>query len=311
MKFRAAAIVAPVAAAALLYALYALYAFTRAKLPRRTLPAPPSRAQDLSCFLYDRPPRTGSTTIFHALRNCTVLHHGFAALRSPQLQDEYAVVDRMLRLLQGPRRSLVEKHAKLARPALAALRARCRRLLYVTSCRPMRERLWSRQKYRAVPGNVNSTLTDADHDHALKKLRTDTRNEPFLEAHPYLERGEIPAELEDAERLVPDYVIRNGQHGKFTEDLQKLLAALGCDPHFTPTNVHESDRDREVVKGIKLKLGDKIYKKLVNIAEAKNEMGLEKARQFMREAAEERERDLAEGEKNGEELAKTKSRRKQ
>ena len=219
-----------------------------------------------------------------ALKKCIVDQLGFQELPYEHLQDSNKLVHNMLSLLSGPRRALVSKHLRFSVRDLERIRARCRSLYYVTSCRDMRERIWSRQKYRFKSGNVNSTLTEEEHSVAVEKMLRDTRNEPFLEAHPYLDRQERKIDIAEVDKLVPDYVVRNVD-GLFGSDLEALLKALGCNEHFVTNNMHENEWDGEdVLRLLKLKLGNVIFRKLRMHGDRVNTGGLLRARRFVERA---------------------------
>lgn len=234
-------------------------------------------ASQRSCFVYDRPPRTGSTTVARALRAC-LGHQGYT---QPLLQNRLnrrLLVERMLRL-PGEKIGMFSKHFYMNGEDVRRMREECGTLFYVTSCRPMRERMWSAAKYQFSEGNVNSSLTEEMREEAVRKVKKDRKTEAMLEGYPYLGADERAMEVREGERLRPDYVIRSGS---MKEDLGRLLRALDCGGSFDSKNVHKAEEERgPVLERVKIRMGDKTFDKLNQLAGEVNERGLEKAKAFV------------------------------
>lgn len=233
-----------------------------------------------SCFVYDRPPRTGSTTVAKALKSCLV-GRGY---RQPLAESRWVrtlLVGRML-ALAGEKVGLLSRHMYMSGGDVQRLRKECAVLLYVSSCKPMRERLWSAAKYRLSDGNGNSSLSEAMKDEAVRKLGEDRKTEMFLEGYPYLGEDEKSLGVGAEGRLVPDYVVRAE---RMEEDLGKLLEALKCEGEFESRNVHQAEAEAEeesraFLKRLRLRMGDETFRKLNERAERGNEEGLRKVAAF-------------------------------
>lgn len=229
------------------------------------------------CFVYDRPPRTGSTTVSRALKSC-LLAQGF---RQPLLESRWVrilLVTRML-ALDDDKVGLISKHMYMNGEDIRRMRAECGKLVYVSSCKPMRERLWSAAKYRFSDGNVNSSLTEEMKESAVTSVAKDMKTEPFLEDYPYLGKDERANGTPESERMTPDYVIR----AEFMDDdLGKLLRALGCESGFDSKNVHKADEERKAfLKRLPLRRRDETFEKLNRLAKQGNEKGLRKIKDFL------------------------------
>ena len=124
------------------------------------LPPPPPDAEyeryrgdakplEAFCLLYDRPPRTGSTTIGSSLFRC--FKSRFAQPASADLQNSNLLVRNLLRL-RSRKLMLVSKHLHLSRDDVLNLRRECRYLLYISSCRAMSGAVVVRCEVQAAHG---------------------------------------------------------------------------------------------------------------------------------------------------------------
>lgn len=251
------------------------------------------------CFLYDRPQRTGSSTMVFALRECILNTLNFSEslypnrfIKNEQIQRLFALatIDRNLK------RAVVSNHVHMAGNDVNLLRSNCKSLLYVSSTRPIMDRLWSRAKYHEMQkasrdrdktgffllNTRNESVTEAQFEAAIsQKEKIIIKHELALENFPYMDRFENEVLLGKGERIVPDYIVRNGLHGFYNQDLTMLLSALGCSTNFTPANQHPNYGG---MKGSYAdyvpRKGDALYKRLMRIASSGNEHGLRRAAQF-------------------------------
>ena len=227
------------------------------------------------CFIYDRPPRTASTTAATALKLC-LYARGFAQPAVASRAARALVVRRMLSL-GSARVGVFSRHVQLGAGDARRVRAGCAALVYVSGCRPMRARLWSAAKY-AVAGRGNATVGGAARRRAEALVEGDGWVEAMYEAYPYVDGDGQPNGTPGAERLVPDYVVRAGSLEK---DLGGLLGAMGCAERFRSDNVHEEEGADGFLDGVRLEHGDATYRRLERLAREGNERGLQKIRDFM------------------------------
>lgn len=249
------------------------------------------------CILYDRPPRTGSTTIGTTLETC-LRRRGYALLSTKGTARTRANVVPRLTALAARRTHVasVRQHVYTHPGQLRRLRAACGRLLLVTSTAPMLPRLLSMVKYSTFEGHRNATVPATILAAELLRKGTKLRKrEAFFEAYPYVEHEQ---ELEqehtaarnssDSLRLTPHYVVTR-QH--LARDLRALLAALHCPTLPIETrNVHvvryalgEGRREaREAMEqaGEMVGMGDRQYREMMALARERNRAGLQLARTF-------------------------------
>lgn len=229
-----------------------------------------------SCFVYDRPPRTGSTTVARALKAC-MSKRGYRQPRAESRWVRTELVGRMLGL-SGGKVGLLSNHMYMSAGDVERMKRECGKLLYVSSCKRMRERLWSAAKYRFSEGIGNFSLKEEMKVEAVGMVWRDRRTEMFLEGYPYLGVDEKKIEVAEEGKLVPDYVVRAE---RMEEDLGRLLEALKCEGTFQSRNVHEADEEsRDFLKKLPLRMGDAAFRRLNSMAEETNEKGLRKAEAF-------------------------------
>lgn len=236
------------------------------------------------CLVYDRPPRTASSTAGLALQQCWS-QRGFYIANQVRVNFKKTVA-----YMLSSRQMFVaaaSNHVYFDNGQYDLLLNRCDQLFYVTSTRPMKDRLISyalgtieRHTYTL---DRNISISEKDIATAEKLLRKKGRRmEESLENYPYRKRANQESEIR------PDYIIR---HDFFAEDLSNLLDAFSCESHFQSVNVHhmkdgeenlqtESEFDAaERLKHIDVPLnwGDATYKRLRPYADVFNEEGLRKA----------------------------------
>lgn len=224
----------------------------------------------IRCVLYDRPPRTGSTTVSNALATC--LHkRGFRVNSFVRPDDRNASIARGLGLLATERDArsrdrrrdvaIVASHVWMTPEDVGLLRQHCAHIVYVTSAAAMWERVWSAAKMVSVKErNGNTRLDGRMLDNAAHWLAQSNRPYArFYDAYPWIrltgpqrmrEDGkhmeEIPHEYQPVRTdppFHPDFVIRKDV---LLADLGALLVALGCD-RLRPrsTNVHKELDDAD------------------------------------------------------------------
>lgn len=240
--------------------------------PPFALPSPRPEHPDTRCILYDRPPHTASTTLSEALTACLSTRN-FSQTPLPYDSIPEHLIIANLVAQTPPRRSATMKHLQISARDVLALRARCPRLLYITSTRSMPDRILSSAKYVQTTGHGHSNLTRSQIIHAARTALGDLANERRLEHYPFSENL----------RLLPDYIVR---HHAFQHDFSNLLGALRCDPAFPTLNVHRPvhRRDDSVLRRVRanitLHYADARHRRLVALAEQRNEDGLRLARTF-------------------------------
>lgn len=225
--------------------------------------------EGVSCLLYDKPPRTGSTTLANALRGCLEAK-GFTSITIPISSIEKDAVIRDMLSKPGKKKSSVIKHVMVSDSDIRKLQRECETLLYVTSSRPMKERISSAAKYGMTKKHGNSTLSKDHYNKVLKRATEDDVTEGLLEKYPFTGRS----------RIEPNYVIR---YERFEEDLSLLLQSLQCSVSVRRANVHEfgdDEADERLKDAISLKFGDARYKELTRLGAERNPDGAAIARTF-------------------------------
>lgn len=223
------------------------------------------------CIIYDRPPRTGSTTIGSSLRKC-LAPKGYAQGRGGAERGMF-----VRNMLETDSRlgAVLTRHMYMKQDDVDMIRAQCQKVLYVTSTARMKDRLWSAAKYKLRGGNGNVTVSgEKMRAKVVANLKKDTRNVAFLESYPWLGEGE--KEMLVADKLEVDYVVRKE---RMAEDLGRLLQAFGCGGKFESENMHvASFEGGDVWDGVYVG-EDETYKRLCERAKG-NDEGLRKARLF-------------------------------
>lgn len=179
------------------------------------------------CFIYDRPPRTGSSTISDALETCLRGKDYVLAYARTQEERQF-VVSHMLQFRRTTR-GAVHSHVYMNQNDTTFIRQVCDIVLYVTSTNPMIRRIVSQVKYSLFEGHGNASVSTSDVISALQ-TRDFTKYEEFLERYPY-----VYQEVNVRNQLIPDYIIRATQ---LEYDLTRLLRALRCRDKLESQNVH-------------------------------------------------------------------------
>ena len=225
------------------------------------------------CVFYDRPPRTGSTTIADALETC-LISKGYELTKAVNRSMRSEVVSRMVES-EEMRIGAVKGHLKMVLEDVTALRRKCDRLLYITSVRPMRERLASSVKYGLFKGHGNKTIKSDAFETALDGAISLEKQEVYLEHYPYI-RDPVPSLKQ---RLRPSYIIRPEE---LMHDTVRLLRSLSCSNTPSVDNVHpvKAKSGQDPSSKIELRLGDALYRHLYAAAAKQNERGLKLATNF-------------------------------
>ncbi|PXF48235.1 hypothetical protein BWQ96_01924 [Gracilariopsis chorda] len=234
---------------------------------------PSSQTPSIRCFIYDRPPRTASTTIGTALQSCLRRHH---FRQPPREKQRSAIPYTIFDNLQTPRKALLSRHFYLNSRTVSLLRKRCSTLFYITSCAPIEERLLSASKYTLSGGHGNSTLDDQQMHAAAEKANSSTRQKRFLNHYPYVDDDKKPINVSTP--LVPNYVIRKPH---LRQDLTKLLQTLQCDTSFVSGNVHRAPADESQILQHITAGDDTLYQTLARRALSHNALGLQQLKQFI------------------------------
>lgn len=252
------------------------------------------------CVIYDKTPRTGSSTVSGALRSClrSSLEFSFPTITSKVDYDR--MISHTLNWTSD-RVALAGTHFKMPPEEIIQFRRSCRWMFYITSTRPMTERIASRAKSFVSSGKtyMNTSLSTAQMkeawDRAIKMI-DEGEDEKRMERYPF-----------DGWVLSPDYIIRSDY---FRGDLSDLLQAFNCSGSFYSKNMHalEDDNSTETSNNssdssdseddsasldidesetlvdfdnLPIRLRDKRHKRLTLLAQKQNERGLEKAAEMI------------------------------
>lgn len=252
------------------------------------------------CLLYDKAPRTGSTTVARSLENCWKSIRGIDITNRDERFDTGITM-----LLETPYRqvtALVGSHFTISISDTTAMQSKCENVLYFTSTRTMSERLWSEAKYFVSEATAKRNTSLAVDDVPLVWFTLFERlyeSELYLENYPFVKSyknpGTFSRNLID-QMIVPSYVIRT-EH--MYRDLSFLLKAFQCsDENIRVTNMPtvEGKKDEKASFGasdnefqntpknlssIPLRFDDYRNKYLLQLAESVNEYGLLSARKVV------------------------------
>lgn len=250
------------------------------------------------CFLYDRPMRTGSSTVIMALVKCFRAKH-WSIARHIIGNDRGQTVPINLDV-PSKRYAFTHGHMWLGEDDVRLLHSRCDAFVYVSSCAPLWQQLWSAAKMLSNARlNANTTLDERKTERAFDWLRDVNRTKSYMdmyEFYPFIRLTEpmvlpegvkrfpdLPPHFERAPittRFVPDFVIRKNN---LSDDLPRLLNALSCPQNFTSKNIHETELvDNDIMEKVKEITGagdGQTYTRLMRVA-MDNDKGLERIRAF-------------------------------
>lgn len=264
-KQRRACLVILILSLSFLFCLYVLFGFqgydptTFGTLTRdaRT-PLAGSKTEEESgpeiCLVYDRPPRTGSSTAGRAFQECWDGLY-FEIVNKKRLSDDADTVKTLVK--SGPFVAATSYHFIITADDLVNLTTRCKNLFYITSTRALRERIIS----TALGSVEKHTFTFADNvtlreDEIPVAMSIANRRaealERKLESYPY---------RNTEERITPDYIIR---YQNFSEDLAAILQAFGCSGSFESVNIHilDDNKSEPSEKSDQNELGNSANKRL-------------------------------------------------
>lgn len=261
------------------------------------------------CVIYDKSPRTGSSTILNMLRKCWMQLKYKYRRRLPHLLQKYPNITYIQHALNisEHRVMIAGEHFRMNQDDVISLATNCERLFYITSTRPMQERILSKAKFECSGGRTykNTTVSKKGRVKIISKISDieyTSAAEKRLEEYPFSTSFTIP----------PDYVIRSSY---LVDDLRLLLDAFSCqDVEVWSKNVHvynkfwsqqrrvssidDSDEDtpqdddeidnedispieHEDLMKIDLLYNDMRHKEMLRWADRFNERGLEKAANFI------------------------------
>lgn len=179
------------------------------------------------CLIYDKPKRTGSTTISRALHRCWSSTYGV----EPHVGESNASAGtaRMLSLNQTVVAHSL-RHIYFSDDDCASIDARCRQYFHVTSTRSMGARIASYGKVVALQKTLGRNFTATSTSDSLRKIvyHMVKRGKRLEFAY---ERGAFKG----VRKLRNDYIIRNH---RLQSDLDDLLRAFDCPPLTHSTNTH-------------------------------------------------------------------------
>ncbi len=244
-------------------------------------------ANERRCVIYDRPFRTGSTTIDVTLGIC-LDYKGYANVRPLLGENRTNGITYMLGFNEL-NRSSVRPHIFMNRKDHDRIINGCDCLLYVTSTARMVDRVISRFKYNLIEGHGNSTYNLRKLNKKVKRHLKGRRYRIHADEEEYTNYPYVKEKVSEYERIVPQYVIRKEY---LTEDLTALLNALNCEglPIFSD-NIHSTlstkTQNYEAVIGKLrtaiskvLRTNDYRFQKLSKLSETRNKFGLQAAAYF-------------------------------
>lgn len=281
----------PLSAATKLYAVL-LFAFTIVTFVQWRAPTAPASSslhtpsnavsdipagapgQHRVCLLFDKPPRTASSTVTFALGACWLRRWRLQAPHDVKPQQPFnQSIDWMLDL-PSPFVAHYRRHVELSPENMDAITHRCDNFFYVTTTRSMRGRLRSFAKMSSGGGNLTSrnatvVLARLKKDRAVLLQRA-REEEARYEQYPFKVRGTA---------IPPDFVIRYDQ---IEDDLPRLLRAFGCDGAFNTTNTHRIVDEEGLEVGDDAvsfidkasRRGDRRHNNLTAHANSQNDQGL-------------------------------------
>lgn len=249
--------------------------------------AAPQKAQRPRCILYDRPLRTGSTTISRTLDRC-LQQKGYHVLRAAGRNITRENVMHRLAADTSLKRASLLQHVYATVDDFASVTHSCHQFFYISSCANMMSRILSMMKYATFEGHSNHSVDAAVlAEEVERKDKAVASRESFFEEYPYVDGG-----VAETDRISPHFIIRKPF---LMRDLRNLLDALGCQHvEIESMNVHELDLNTEqsAEEGARhiedvlsnaekfLRMGDHRFRTLMSIAGKSNQRGLQLAKKF-------------------------------
>lgn len=257
------------------------------------------------CLIYDKPQRTGSTTVAKALHKCWSDYYQLEPKNNAKQTDK--AIKNMLSLKQSIV-SHCKRHVSISDYDCFAIEATCREVFHVTSTRKVSERIASYAKVTTMKRKIGRNFTINPGD--LRKAVQTVMKSGFDLEYRY-EKGVYTG----FRQIHVDYVIRNEN---LEQDLTALIQAFGCNPEILSTNKHnvnstspstslikntlsmgtgqdsrktkiptkehiEEMNDTELVfwlNNFPIQMGDQLHKDLLKTASRVNQNGLERAAGF-------------------------------
>lgn len=164
----------------------------------------------------------------------------------PSTKGEAAIRNRSRKYTRDGhlRRAMCSGHMLFTTEESDDLLKSCPNFFYVTTTRPMPERLfvWAKQKVSNRSHYVNFEKLVSRVKQAIKTGEI-LKREAFFENYPYIEP------TADEERITPHYIIRVSH---FAEDADPLLDALNCSGMLGNSNRHNTQSERHEEESIEM-----------------------------------------------------------
>lgn len=223
------------------------------------------------CLMFDRPPRTGSTTALYTLYSCWGKTQRF------QVVSKFSKAGVAKTFLKSPLKHVASvgyHHHWFNETETDEIIRGCGELFYVTSTRAEAGRIFSRVKQRISSAagfdtRTNSTLNSEASLMAWNMFQSQLKS-AMAGAKSDL-AGEFWFYPFSSQRIIwPDYVVR---YEHYSDDMSKLLQAFSCPEKIQTQNVHgmlagpqegDTNNDENVERGFgfsDLKRRSKKYKK--------------------------------------------------
>lgn len=260
--------------------------FYNTGLPQRLKTKTLAKKCRKKCVIYDRPPRTGSTTISKILYSC-LISKGYKGYDYVPKERRDIAIHQFLAKTDSDLRALIRPHIHIDLQDHKLMLENCDCIFYITSTAPMGDRIFSRLKYNLIEGHRNGSFTISRLMKSFRKKNSTSIQITELEytKYPYL-KNEVPEYL----RLTPHFVIRKNN---ISNDLKLLLSALECNKmSIISENVHSinmSKRNAVIDKKVNflrtevssmLMTKDFRYNALVRNIHDRNLEGLHRAKYF-------------------------------
>lgn len=218
--------------------------------------APEQQTRLERCVVYDRPPRTGSTTVSRALAECLLTLKWPSPITSTPEQRSSAIT-RGLRIARDEL-AVVKGHMLMSEDDVRQLRKECDQTFFITNTARLDDRLWSAAKMSLSWKNGNvSLVSDQVNKRAHEWLDAHGRRQAaYLEAYPFTNvTGPLVMTGESTTHDIATYwrTVRTGgfaydyvvRKSNMADDLSALLQAFGCSSQFQTQNVHSVKAEQE------------------------------------------------------------------
>lgn len=257
------------------------------------------------CIIYDRPPRTGSTTVAYALSRCFHVKRFYIA-KFPSRSIRHLHVPLVLSRSEK-NFALVGHHFWMSETDIRLLEERCNGTFYMTSVAAIHDRLWSAAKVMSTTSvNGNFSVGDRERMQALEWLKQNGLGyAAYLEAYPFIDllgpqligKTDFGAVTELPNSWGPGIIPKHFQYDfifrkdNLSHDLSQILTALNCPSSYAIKNVHSEqvdtvDLERDLLlNNITADSYGQLYRTLMENAK-NNDKGLQKLKEIMLHANE-------------------------